>query len=232
VRSLNWRLTARTGRPFVKEYEALKRCSLYVVVDTSGSMAVSSCALSKHDLAVWIAAGLGMVGQRRLSPVAIVGAGGRETRVEPSLNRRDLWRALEPLRHPDTTEPTLLGERLRALAASIGRSNVIAVLSDLHHADSLPALRQAAQGNDCMVIHLQDPAEAGRLRAGFVRGREAETGVAFTAHSRTRWGDSDGIKADLARAGIDYLRLRVDQPFIPALRHFLSSRGGLMGARG
>lgn len=232
VRALNWRLTARTGRPFVKEYEALKRTCLYVVVDTSGSMAVASGPRSKHDLAVWIAAGLGLVGQRRMSPVAIVGGGGRETRVEPSLARGDLWRALEPLRTPDNAEPTMLAQRLRALTGRVERSSVIAVLSDLHDPGSLGALRRAAQGNDCIVIHLRDPAEAGGLGAGFVRGREAETGAVFTAHSGTRWAAPDEIKADLARAGIDYLRLDVDKPFIPALRHFLSSRGGLMGNRG
>lgn len=232
VRTLNWRLTARTGRPFVKEYEALKRTCVYIVVDTSGSMAVGSGSLSKHDVAVWIAAGLGMVGQRRMSPVAVVGAGGRETRVEASLSRGDLWRALEPLRTGDRSEPTMLAERLRGLTARIERSSVIAVLSDLHDPDALGAIRHAAQGNDCMVIHLQDPAEMGGLRAGFMRAREAETGAVFTAHSRTAWTAWEATKMELARGGVDYLRLRVDQPFISPLRYFLTSRGGLIGNRG
>src|SRR5262249_20419540 len=94
VRMLNWRLTARTGRPFVKEYEALKRTCLFIVLDTSASMAVSSATLSKHDLGVWIAAAVGLIAQRRMSPVAIMGAGLRETRLEPSLTRSDLWHAL------------------------------------------------------------------------------------------------------------------------------------------
>lgn len=232
VRSLNWRLTARTGKPFVKEYEALKRTCLYIVVDTSGSMAVASGPRSKHDLAVWIAAGLGLVGQRRMSPVAVVSGGQRETRVEASLSRGDLWRALEPLRTADTGEGTRLADRLRSLTARVQRSSVIAVISDLHDPGAVGALRHAAQGHDCLVIHLQDPSEEGPLKAGFLRAQEAETGGVFTAHSGTRWTGHDTIRADLAGAGIDYLRLRVDQPFIPALRHFLSSRGGLMGNRG
>ncbi len=232
VRSLNWRLTARTGKPFVKLYEALKRTCIYVVVDTSGSMSVSSTELSKHDLAVWIASAVGMIGQRRMSPVAIVGGGDRETRVEPSLARNDLWRVIEPLRIGQLGEPTRLGERLLALVASVKRASVIVVVSDMHDPAALPALRRAAQAHDCIAIHLQDPSEAGDLGAGFVRAREAETGTHFLARSKTRWSASDTLKSELIRSGVDYLRLRTDRPFVPPLRHFLSSRGGLTRGRG
>lgn len=232
VRMLNWRLTARTGRPYVKEYEALKRTCLYIVVDTSASMAVASRPVSKHDLAVWIAAAVGLVGQRRMSPVAIVGAGGRETRIEPSLARGDLWRAIEPLRVGSLAEPTLLGERLRGLAMRLHRSSVVIVLSDLHDPDAAAALRRAAQSHDCLVLHMQDPAEAEPLRAGFFRGQESETGETFLAHSRTRWSAADTLKSELIRCGVDYLRLRTDESFIPSLRYFLATRGGLLRGRG
>ncbi len=102
-------------------------------------MSVSSTELSKHDLAVWIASAIGMIGQRRMSPVAIVGGGDRETRVEPSLARNDLWHVIEPLRTGAFGETTRLGERLRALAARIDRSSVIVVVSDMHDPAALPA---------------------------------------------------------------------------------------------
>jgi uncharacterized protein (DUF58 family) len=232
VRSLNWRLTARTGKPFVKLYEALKRTCIYVVVDTSGSMSVSSTQLSKHDLAVWIASAVGMIGQRRMSPVAIVGGGDRETRVEPSLARNDLWRVIEPLRTGQFGETTRLGERLRALVSRVERASVIVVISDMHDPAALSALRRAAQAHDCIAIHLQDPAEEGALRAGFIRVREAETGAHALIHSGSKWTAADTLKTDLIRAGVDYLRLRTDVPFVPPLRHFLSSRGGLTRGRG
>src|SRR5688572_2593384 len=98
IKMMDWRITARTGKPFVKEYETLKRTCIYLVLDTSASMAVSSTDLTKHDMGVWIAAAVGLVGQRRLSPVAVVGGGERETQLLPSLLRSDLWQALEPMR--------------------------------------------------------------------------------------------------------------------------------------
>jgi len=224
IRMLNWRLTARTGKPFVKEYEALKRTCIYIVVDTSASMAVASTALSKHDVAVWIAAGMGLVGQRRMSPVAITSGGERETRIVPSLLRSDLWRAVEPLRAADLGEATRLGERLDKLTARAPRSSVFAVISDLHDPDAVGALGHAAQKHDCLVIHTVDPAEVGPLRAGFFRGVESETGRQFVAGSGSSWESAGMVRADLAASGVDYLCVRTDEAFIGPLRHFLGSR--------
>ena len=48
----------------------------------------------------------------------------------------------------------------------------------------------------------------------------------------TRWAAADTLKSELVRAGVDYLRLHTERPFVPALRYFLSSRGGLTRGRG
>ncbi|MSR29802.1 MAG: DUF58 domain-containing protein [Phycisphaerales bacterium] len=232
IKMMDWRITARLGRPFVKEYETPKRTTVYIVVDTSASMSVSSTALTKHDLAVWIASAIGLVAQRRMSPVGFVGAGERETRLNPSLHRGDLWHAIEPLRRAGLTERTRLAGALEDLRSRARRSSVIVVLSDLHDPGAIVALRHASQRHDCIAIHLVDPAERGRLRAGFFRGHEAESGRSFLAHSRSAWGHEGTVRMDLARSGTSYLRLQTDLPFIGSLRHFLSYRPGLGGGRG
>ena len=231
VRQLDWRITAKLGRAYIKQYETLKRIAMYLVIDTSSSMAVSSTRLTKHDLAIWIGAALGLVGLRRLSPVGVVGAGERETRLVPSLGRGDLWRAIEPLRRHAVAEATTLGERLRSLEPRIAKSSLMVVISDLHDPGSVSAIRHAAQRHDVIVLHLEDPAERGRLRAGFVRGMEAETGETFIARGATRWREDSEIARELARAGVSYLHLRTDAPFVPALRHFLASRGAMRRGR-
>ena len=232
VRLLNWRLTARTGRAFVREYEALKRTNAYIVVDTSASMSVASAARTKHDLAVWIASALGLIAQRRMSPVAVVGAGERRVPLAASLSRNDLWNALEPLRAHDFAERTELGARLRETAARAARASLFVVLSDLHDPDAVPAITQAAQKHDVCVLHLLDPAETAPLRAGFFRGREAETGRVFLGSGATRLADPDRVAAELLRSGADSLRLVTDRPFVPPLRQFLGSRGMFTRGRG
>lgn len=232
VRSLNWRLTARTGKPFVKEFEALKRTSVYIVVDTSASMAVASTPIRKHDIAVWVAAAVGLASQRRLSPVAFVGGGDRATRLVPSLLASDLWQAIEPLRVGQLVESTRVGERLRQLNSRLDRASIIVVVSDLHDAGAIAAVRESAHRHDCVVLHTIDPAEVEPLRAGFFRGAESETGRTFLGASRTRWRNEHELARELARAGADYLALRTDRPFVPPLRHFLSSRAFVARGRG
>jgi uncharacterized protein (DUF58 family) len=235
VRLLNWRLTARTGRPYVRQYEALKRISVYIVVDTSASMTIGSTARTKHDIAVWMAAALGLIAQRRMSPVAIVGAGERTVPMSPTLVRNDLWRAIEPLRLGDIAERTLLGERLERMTVRAGRRSVFVIVSDLHDPRAIPALRHAAQKHDCMVLHTQDPAELQPLRSGFFRGEEAETGRAFLGSGRRAALEPAALtelRASLLRSGVDYLAIRTDESFIGPLRHFLVSRGAATRGRG
>jgi len=232
VRLLNWRLTARTGRAYVREYEALKRTSVYIFIDTSASMAVRSVARSKHDLAIWIASALGLVAQRRMSPVALVGAGERTVALVASLSRNDLWQSLEPLRAHDFTEGTELAARIRQIAARATRASLFVVLSDLHDPDAVSAIRHAAQKHDVAVMHLLDPSETKPVGAGFFRGREAETGRSFLGTSRTQFGNPDETRAELLRSGADYLRLETDQAFLAPLRHYLGARGLLARGRG
>ncbi|MEY3232500.1 MAG: hypothetical protein RL689_2589 [Planctomycetota bacterium] len=228
VRQLDWRLTARTGKPFVKEYEALKRTCVHIVVDTSASMAVASTPLSKHDIAVWTAAGVGLLAQRRMSPVAIIGAGSRHAPMSPSLRASDLWRAIDPLRSPACDEPTTLAARLTRLRAALDRTAMVLVISDLHDPSAMSALRQMGQRHDVAVVHTVDPAEIAPFRAGYFRGEEAETGRSFLGRgSDATTGRVERVRTDLAGAGIASVCLRTDEPFVAPLRRFLAGRAAL-----
>ncbi|MGA1392451.1 MAG: DUF58 domain-containing protein [Phycisphaerales bacterium] len=232
VRSIDWKRTARTGVAHIREYEALKRTTVHVVVDTSASMAVRSSTRSKHDLAIWIASAVGLLALRRLSPVAIVGGGERRTPPHGTLSRGDLHSAIDPLRRHAFDEGTSLAERLDLAVTRAERSSVFIVLSDLHDPQCMPALRRASRNHDCAVVHLVDPAEASPLRAGFVRAREAETGETFLATGRRPLLELEAIRRELLRSGADVLRLSTDRPFIPPLRHFLAARGASRRGRG
>lgn len=232
VRSIDWRVTARTGRIYVKEYEAPKRLPCYLLIDTSASMTVSSVKRSKYAVAVHVAGGLAFACLERVSPVGVVGVGGRDFRIEPSLSKDQIMQWLHRLRRFRYDEPTELGRRIAELAPTLTTRALVIVLSDLHDPDALPALKLLAQKHDCAVLQLMDPAERGLGGSGFLRAREAETGRPFVTHGRTRWLDPAAVAEELKRAGIDHLLIETDTPFVPKLREFFKSRNLLgRGAR-
>lgn len=226
VRQLDWRVSARTGKPHIKEYEAMKRIPSWLVVDTSESMFVQSTALSKHGMAVWLAAALGLVALRRLSPVAVVSGGDRPGDTRPSLLRGRLWNGLERMRMRLAPEPTMIAEVIQDLAMRSARRGLFVVISDLHAPGVLHALKLTAQRHDVVVLQPIDPAESSGSPAGFFRAAEAETGQSFLASSGSGWLDGEqGFGPELAGAGVDHLALRTDADVITPLQRFLAMRG-------
>ena len=227
VKSIDWRVTARTGRAHVKEYEAPKRMPVYLFIDTSASMTVSSQRLSKYAWAVQIAGGLALACLDRVSPVGVVGAGERPLRITPSLSRVQIMEWLHALRHYSMDEATTLAVRVSELAALLPQRAMLVVLSDLHDPAALPSLRLAGQRHEVVVVQLRDPAEDPVAGLGFFRAREAETGISFLSRGRAVPSSEDVVAAELRRGGIDHLVLRTDRPIAAPLREFLQARGGL-----
>lgn len=230
IKSIDWRVTARTGRVFVKEYEAPKCSPTYFLVDTSASMMVGAASPTKYAWAVRLAGGLALARLAGSSPVGLLGVGERELRLEPSLSRGQVYQWALRLRDFRFDERTTLARRVRELGAALGSRAVIVVLSDLHDPGAVPALKDLAQKHETVVLQLQDPAERGVRGAGFFRGREAETGAEF--FTRGSWEDTSLSGRALTQGGVDHLLLRIDEPFLPRLSFFLRSRaGGGKGAR-
>jgi uncharacterized protein (DUF58 family) len=225
VKFIDWKLSARMRKLFVKEYEEPKQVPLYLLVDTSASMCVSSQTLSKYAWAVRIAAGIGLAAQGDVTPVGLLGCGARELHIRPTLSRTTVLEWSHQLRRHDFREATSLAKRARELAPSLTRRTTVIVLSDLHDPGSLEALQVLAQRNDCLVLHLEDPAERGVQGAGFFRGVEAESGQAFIGRGGRPFVDTSAWKAELSRFGVDYLHLRTDRPILAPLAHHLQHRG-------
>jgi uncharacterized protein (DUF58 family) len=232
IRSVDWRVTARTGRVHVKQYEAPRRMPCYLLLDTSASMTVSSQRRSKYAVAVHVAGGLAFACLERISPVGVVGVGGRELRIEPSLSSIQILQWLHRLRRFGYDEPTRLGRRIADLAPALSNRTLVVVLSDLHDPQAIPALKLLAQRHDCVVLQMRDPAERGLRGSGFMRAQEAETGRAFVTHGRRRWLDIQLVEDQLKHSGIDHLVIDTDRPFTQKLRQFFRSRNLLgRGAR-
>ncbi|MBI5851260.1 MAG: DUF58 domain-containing protein [Planctomycetes bacterium] len=232
VRSIDWRITARTGRVHVKEYDTPKTIPCWLLIDTSASMTIGSAPRTKYAIALQLAGGIALACLDRVSPVGVLAVGGREFRVDPTLSKPRIFQWLLQLRHFRYDEPTTLGRRIQELVPTLRNRALVIVLSDLHDADALPRIELLAQVHDCVVLQLRDPAEDGLRGAGLVRAREPETGRRFATTGRKSWTDQATVTARLRRAGVDHLVVPVEKPFLHRVRDFLESRGVLSrGAR-
>jgi len=225
VRLIDWRVTARTGRHYVKEYESPKRMPCYLLIDTSASMTVSSVPRSKYELALHLAGGLAFACLERTSPVGVLGVGEKDFLFRPSLSKSQIMQWLLKLRRFRFDERTSLARRIREITPSLTHRVLFIILSDLHDEGALVAMRRLAKLHDCAVVELRDPAEDGLKGGGFMRAREAETGLQFETHGRKRWIDSQKVADSLRKSGIDHLVVRTDRPFLESVRRFFGSRG-------
>lgn len=224
VRSIDWRVTARTGRIFIKEYEAPKRMPVYLLIDTSASMMIGSQKRTKYADAVFIAGGLALACLDRISPVGVLGVGEKSLHIRPSLSKVQIMQWLHKLRTFRYDEQTTLTERLRQLVPSVKVRSLFIVLSDLHDTDAVAQIKRAGQQHDVCVVQLRDPADDGLRGVGVIRGREAESGKSFVSHGRALWLNQTSIEAELKRAGIDHLPVTAGEPYAHALRQFFQHR--------
>ena len=87
VKAIDWKVSARIGKLFIKEYQEPKQIPLYLLLDTSASMCVTSLPMSKYAWAVQIATGIALAARAR--------------EVAPSLKRRTMVVVLSDLHDPD-----------------------------------------------------------------------------------------------------------------------------------
>ena len=211
IKALDWTVTARTGRHYIKEYQEPKRMPVYILLDTSASMCISSGPMSKYAWAVTLGAGLALAAQMRMSPVGLLGCGQRQIHIKPTLSAGTVMQWAHELRRHGFLETTSFGRRVRELAPSLAARTLVIALTDLHDPDAIPAMKWMGAEHDVVVLHLQDPAELGIPGSGFYRGQEAETGAAFTGHGWKSWDASVAARHELMRYQVDYLRLRTDE---------------------
>ena len=138
VRSIDWRVTARTGKVYVKEFETPKQMPCYIMFDTSASMIISSQKRSKYAVGLHIAGGLAFAALDRVSPVGLITTGSDEYRVEPSLSKDQIMQWLHQLRRYSMHQQSILSRRLNELCGRLKNRALIIVISCLLYTSPSP----------------------------------------------------------------------------------------------
>ena len=190
VKAMDWRVTARTNKHHIKEYEAQRRIPAWFLIDTSASMVVSSTKRSKYEIALQVAGGLALACLDRTSPVGVLGCGARDVHIHPSLAKDQVMQWLLRLRRHGLDEETQMSRRIRELRPTLQSRSIIVIVSDLHEEGAAHSAALLAQEHEVAVTQ-----RASHMRPESVRARAA----AGAAPARTA-GRRPGARARAACA--------------------------------
>ena len=236
VRSIDWNVTARMGKPFVKRYIEERELTVMLVVDLSGSERFGTRARFKSELASELAAVLAMSAIRNNDRVGAVLFTDRIEHVVPP--RKGRRHALRLMRDLLVFEPAGKGTDIAAALEYAGKmlshKAIIFVVSDFQSPDLEQPLKLLAQRHDVVAVTVDDPSEQQLPNIGHARFVDPETGATIdvdTSDDRVRARFAEAVSEEvtarrrlLRRLAIDEIPVRTDGGVVDPLIRFFRAR--------
>jgi len=182
VRAIDWKVTARRGTPFVRQFVEERDLSVVLVVDVSGSGRFGPGERSPSEVAAEIAAALAFAAARNNDRVALLLVSDRvEHFVPPGSGRNHVIRLLADLvSHVPTGRGTALSTAMDRLSRSLLDRATVFVISDFIQGTADSPFRQAlialARANDLVAIRLISEATLELPDVGWIETTDPETG--------------------------------------------------------
>jgi uncharacterized protein (DUF58 family) len=250
VRTIDWNVTYRMGRPFVKRFREERELGVILAMDVSASGAFGSTRRTKREFSAEIAATLACSAARSSDKVGLLLFSDQtELFLPPRKGRKHVLRAIKEMlffepKHKGTDIPAALG----FLNHVIPRRSIVFLFTDFLHGTGRPASRPQTghdlvreigitnSRHDLVCVHLHDPRESEMPNAGLLTLEDAETGEVLELDSgrgtvRQAYAETNQQRlAELDRAlrhgGVDTLRFHTGQPFAQTLQQFFETRRG------
>ena len=182
VRSIDWKVTARRGAPFVRQFVEERDLLVALVVDVSGSGRFGPGERSPSEVAAEIAAALAFAAVRNNDRIALLLVSDRVERfIPPSSGRKHVVRLLaEMITHEPHGSGTDLSTALERLSRRRGDRATVFVISDFIQSGPASPFRDAlmrlARGNDLVAIRLITGAQLELPDVGWIETTDPETG--------------------------------------------------------
>jgi len=236
IRSIDWNVTARTGKPYVKKFTEERELVVMLLVDVSASGEFGSSDRSKRELAAELAAVLAFSAIRNNDTVGLLLFTDRtELFLPPRKGRSHVLRVIREVlfRAPSGTG-TSLRKALDFLNHTVSRRAVVFLLSDFQDTGYERSLAVAARHHDLIALPVRDPREEELPDVGRLTLEDAESGRQFQLDTRSP-GVREAVRqaaADrrsaldrlLRRLAIDRIPLTTGEDYLPALRGFFLQR--------
>jgi uncharacterized protein (DUF58 family) len=236
VRSIDWNVTARMRRPFVKRYIEERELTVMLVVDLSGSERFGTVKRFKSELASELAAVLAMSAIRNNDRVGVLLFTDRvEHVVPPRKGRRHVLRIIRDLlAFEPVGRGTDMVTAIDYVARMLNQHAIVFIVSDFLEADIDHPLKLLAQRHDVVAVTVEDPSERLLPDIGIARLIDPETGETFevdTSHPLVRASYLERVSAErearkhlLRRLAIDEVAVRTEAGVVEPLLKFFRAR--------
>jgi len=237
VRMIDWNVTARNNKPFIKIMEEERELTVYFLVDVSASGRVGSTERFKSEIAAEICAVLAFSAIRNGDKVGLINF----TRdVEKYLSpRKGKGYAMQVIREVLFGEYEGKGTRienaLQFLSRVAHKKSIVFLISDFYDTDFDNALKAVSNKHDLIMVNIVDPLDKALPNIGLFSCYDAETGEKIVIDTsvkkvRDQYADhykkrTDELERMCRKNKTDLIHIPTDVSYIGPLNRFFKTRG-------
>jgi len=237
IRDIDWNVTARFHKPYVKVYEEERELTVMLLVDVSGSLDFGTVKQMKKDMVTEIAATLAFSAMQNNDKIGVIFFSDRiEKFIPPKKGRKHILYIIRELIdfHP-ASKRTDIGIGLQYLTNVMKRRCTAFILSDfIDQKDYKNDMTIANQKHDVVAVQVYDRRLEELPAVGLMRVKDAETGVEQwidTSSKAVRKAHHDwwiARKTALAelfqKSNVDSVSIRTDQDYVKSLMSLFAQR--------
>lgn len=236
IKSIDWKVTARMGRPYVKLYREERELIIMLMVDMSASGLFGTGDNLKREASCEIAAILAFNAIRNNDKIgAILFTDRVERYIPPKKGASHVWRVIkEILSFVPEHRGTDISSSADFLAKVSRKRTVSFIISDFLSSGYIDSLKRANRKHDCIAAVVSDPGDFTLPDAGILEAEDLETGARFFIDCSDKNMRGTYIEArrkahrhtleELKRAKIDSIALSTDSNAAEALYTFFRYR--------
>lgn len=236
VRNIDWNVTARFNRPFVKVFEEERELTVMLLIDVSGSREFGTTWRTKKNMISEMAAVLAFSAIQNNDKIGVILFSNKvEKFIPPKKGRKHILHIIREMVgfEPENRETDIAGV-LRYLTNAIKKRCTAFVISDFLDTNFEDALKIANQKHDVVALKVFDPRETELPNIGFVKFKDAETGQLRWINTSKRsnrdaysqwWNDNDEkVSTMFRKSGVDSVSVRTDEDYVKALMALFKER--------
>ena len=236
VRTIDWNVTARMGRPFVKNFREERELTVFLLVDVSASQDFGTRKQLKSELVAELGATLAFSAIQNNDKVGMLLFTDRvEGFVPARKGARHVLRVVrELLYHQPAGRGTDIASALRYLDRVLHRRSVVFLISDFQSPDFWDPLRIIKRRHDLIPVVVSDERESQIPPVRYVELYDPETGEQLlvdtsSAAFRARFaalaaGRGAALRSDFRKIGIDAIEVSTGASFVEPLTKFFHKR--------